>query len=222
MGARSNMRSSEADIRKANECMAAGKKEEARLSLQKVLARYPDEKGVYEDAVNIYLLGKLFDEAIAVFGLYRERFKQNLHTDFSLKEIEKEKEQYESAARRWHSEENKVFKRMSIFERGHFSNLPMISPVKEVALSTEGITLKKGGKDQYRWMEINDAFVTSREGYKGYFLGEDTYRTLHIQAGNQTFNIDISEKFPDLKDSGMFVQELEKYISIRTKEKGLG
>ena len=200
--------------------MAVGKKEEARLNLQKVLARYPDEKGVYEDAVNIYLLGKLFDEAIAVFGLYKERFKQDLHTDFSLKEIEKEKEHYESAAERYQSQKNKVFTRMSVFERGKFSNLPMIPPVKEVALSAEGITIKKGGKDyQYRWTEINDAFVTSREGYKGSYFSENIYKTLHIQAGGRTFKVDISAYFPDLKDSDIFVQELEKYINVREEKK---
>lgn len=215
----SNMRSSEAGIRKANECMAAGKVEEAKLALQSILHSFPAEKGIYHDAVNIYLAGKLFDEAIAVFGLYKEKFGEDLHTDFTLEEIQREKKLHDSATRYYESAKAKVFRRMSIFARGRFSNLPMVFPVKEIAVSSDGIAFKKGGQEyRYRWTEINNVYIRSREGYKGYFLGEDVIRTLHIEAHGRTFRIDISTKYPDFKDSDILVQELGKHFDL--KEKG--
>lgn len=210
------MRPSEAEICKANDHVAAGRAVEAKAILRLTLNRYPEEKGLYHDAVNIYLAGKMFEEAIEVFGLYKKRFGEELRTDYTLEDINKEKAEYQKRVRQYDAGKTKVFTRMSIYERGRLSNLPMIFPVREITMSPEGIILKKGKREfRYQWPEVVDVRIEQRKGHKGYFLGEDVVRTLLIRTGDRTFKIDISARFPDFKDSEILLRELQRYKMVR-------
>jgi hypothetical protein len=130
--------------------------------------------------------------------------------------------QYESLAL-YGCDENKpvkVFKRMSAFERGRLSNLPMISPVKEIRLSPDEIILKKGCREyRYSWSDIHGAFITSRAGYKGARFGENVIRTLNLKTPDRTFKIDVSSNYPDFKYSDILVNELRKRIKLREENK---
>jgi len=209
-----------AEIRKANDYMAAGKKEEAKRVLETLFKNFPDNKNLYGDAVSIYLVGKMFDDAKAVFHLYKSKFGEDLRSDFSLADIDQEKTKYAAIVRSYDSAVVKVFKRMSAFDRGRLSNLPMVFPVKEIRLSLDEIVLRKGGREyHYPWTEILDAFITSREGHKGYLFSEDIIRTLYLRTKDRTFKIDVSANFPDFKDNEILLGELRKQIALREEKK---
>jgi hypothetical protein len=203
-------------IRTANDHVAAGRKEEAKRILQELFERQPGEKRLYADAVNIYLAARMFEEAKAVFDVYKKRFGEELRTDFDLADIEREQNSYVTAAKTYQSTPVKIFKRMSAFERGRLSNLPTFFPVREIRLSDDEIVLKKGGKEyHYTWSDIHDAFITKRKGYKGYVFGEEVIRTLNLRTKDRIFQIDVSTKFPDLKDTEILLDELRKKITLR-------
>lgn len=209
-----------AEIGKASGDMAAGKKEEAKKVLENLFERFPDKKSLYGDAVNIYLAGKMFEEAKAVFDLYKGKFGEDLRSDFSLAEIEREQDEYECAAKSYDNAAVKVFKRMSAWERGRLSGLPMIFPVKEIRLSQDGIVLSKGRREyRYAWSDIQDAFITSRKGYRGYAFSEAIIRTLHLRTRDQTFKIGVSANFPDFKHNEILLEELKKRITLREDKK---
>ena len=200
--------------------MAAGKKEEAKRILENLFNNFSDKKSLYGDAVSIYLVGNMFDDAKAVFHLYKSKFGEELQSDFSLADIEQEENKYVSSVRTYDSAAVKVFRRMSAFERGRLSNLPMLLPVKEIRLSRDKIVLRKGGREyHYLWPEIQDAFITRREGSKGYLFGEEIIRTLHLRTKDQTFKIDVSANFPDFKDNEVLLEEMQKRIALREEKK---
>jgi hypothetical protein len=131
------------ELRKASDCMAVGEKQQAKRILENLLERFATKKSLYSDAVNIYLDGKMFEEAKAMFDLYKDKFGEDLHSDFSLADIAQEQNEFMTAGKGYENASVKVFKRMSAFERGRLSNLPMITPVKEIRLSQDEIILKK-------------------------------------------------------------------------------
>jgi hypothetical protein len=103
-----------------------------------------------------------------VFEHYQNKFGANLHSDFSLAEIDGERRAFEGATKSYESTSEKVFRPMSAFERGRLTYLPMIIPVKEIRLSKDKIILKKGNREhRYKWSDFEDAFITSRAGHKG-------------------------------------------------------
>jgi len=207
------------EIRKAADYMAVGEKQEAKRILENLLQRFADKKYLYNDAVNIYVVGKMFDEAKAVFHLYKNKFGEDLHSDFTLADIAQEKNGYIDATKGYESASVKVFKRMSAFERGRLSNLPMITPVKEIRLSQDAIILKKGRSEyQYAWSDIQDAVITSRAGHKGARFAEDVIRTLNLKTPDRTFKIDVSSKYPDFKHSEILLKELRKRIALREEK----
>jgi hypothetical protein len=205
------------EIRKANDLMARGDKQEAKRVLDRLFETSPEKKGLYGDAVNIYLAGKMFDEAKAVFARYKSRFGEDLRSDVELSDIEREQNEY--AARRSDSAPIRTFRRMSAFQRGRLSNLPMIFPVKEIKVSQEEIVLRKCMKEyHYAWPDIQDAFITSRDGYKGYLFSEDVIKTLNLRTKDRTFRIDVSANFPDFTDTDLLLEELRKRIVLREEK----
>jgi tetratricopeptide (TPR) repeat protein len=224
------MKSFKSEILKAGDSMAAGDRETARAILENLFEQFPNEKSLYGHAINIYLAGKMFDEAKSVFGLHKNRFGTALrYTDFSLDEITREQNEFESAARAYEEAEVKVFKRMSVWERGRASGLSIgdcfggvsfgdwssFFPVKEIRLSRDGIALKRGNHEyRFGWSDIQDASITIRRGYKGYPFSEPFVRTLHLKTAEQTFNIDVSTNYPDFKYNALLLKELEKRVKI--------
>ena len=68
----------------------------------------------------------------------------------------------------------KVFRRMTLRERGHLSNHPTLWPVAEVCIGDDSIILKQGfvfGRPrEYRcsWSEISEAVIHVRKRWKAY------------------------------------------------------
>lgn len=210
------------EIQKAADYMAVGEKKEVERILENLLRRFADKKYLYNDAVNIYMIGKMFDEAKAVFHLYKDKFGEDLHSDFTLADVAEEQNRYIDATKGYERASVKVFKRMSAFERGRLSNLPVIIPVKEIRLSQDEIILRKGRREyRYGWSDIQDAFITSRAGHKGARFAEDVIRTLNLKTPDRTFKIDVSSKYPDFKHNEILLKELTKRLTLR-EEKNMG
>lgn len=218
----SKMKSFRTAIRDADDYMAAGDKNAAKAVLQNLFEIYSDKKTLYGQAINIYLGGKMFDEARGVFSLYKSKFGCDLrHTDFSLAEIIREQNEYESAANTYDKADVKCFRRMSFWERGRFSGLPMIFPVKEITIFPGALVFKKAGHEyRFGWSEIQDAFITSRRGYKGYAFSEPYVKTLFIKPRDQTFKIDVSDNYPDFKHNDILLEQLRKHLALREDKKG--
>jgi hypothetical protein len=225
------MKGVKSEIRKADDAMTAGDEAAARAILENLFERFPNEKSLYGHAINIYLAGKMFDEAKGVFSLYQRKFGTDLRDgDFSLDEIIREQNEFESAASAYEEAEVKVFRRMSVWERGRasglsfgdwFSGVPFgdwssFFPVKEIQLSQDGIVLKRGNHEyRFAWSDIQDASITTRRGYKGSPFSEPFIRTLHRKTAEQTFNIDVSANYPDFKYNALLLKELEKRVTLR-------
>jgi hypothetical protein len=206
----------------ADDSMAAGDKQAAKAILDNLFERFPHKKTLYGHAINIYLAGKMFDEAKRVFSLYKTKFGVDLHyTDFSPAEITREQNEYESATKAYDNAGVKVFRRMSAWERGRLSGLPVIFPVKEIRLSRDEIVLKKPNREyRFSWHEIDDAFITTRKGYRGYAFSEPLIKTLHLKTRDRTFKIDVSSNYPDFKHNEILLKELRKRITLREEKKG--
>jgi hypothetical protein len=204
------------EIRNAADYMAVGEKQKSRDILIKLLNAFPKKKSLYADAVNIYLTGNMFDEAKEVFETYKGRFDEDLQSDFSLADIVKQKNEFLKAAKTYEGAPVKTFRRMSAFERGRLTNLPTLNPIKEIKLSKDEISLKKGTcQYRYHWADVQDAFITSRAGYKGTPFSEAVIRTLNLKTPDGIFKIDVSSYYPDFKNNELLLNELRKYIALR-------
>lgn len=112
----------------------------------------------------------------------------------------------------------KTFERMSIWERGHFSNSFRLNPVIRIGVSEETLRIKRryGTERRYAWKDI-EAFFTKKRAYKGYGAGTGghfTKRELHIVTPDEAYKIDVSSNFPDFKQSRKMVMALKRYLFI--------
>ncbi|TQV83207.1 hypothetical protein [Denitrobaculum tricleocarpae] len=111
------------------------------------------------------------------------------------------------------------FRRMSIWERGHFANSFRLNPVTEIDISTESLRLKRRyGEDRsYAWSDIEDSFFIKKRAHKAYGAGTGgtfTKRELHIVTRDETYKIDVSANFPDFKHTRKMLMALKKYLFI--------
>jgi hypothetical protein len=204
------------ELREANAFMMAGNKNAAKKSLETLLVKFGHDKTIYADVVNIYLAGQLFKEAQAVFEAYANRFGGTLSADFTVSDIQREQAKYENAASSYAATPVKLFRRMSIVERGRVSHRPTIFPIREIRISDDGLVLRKRRNEyRYTWSDILGAYITNRRGYKGYLFSDDIIRTLHFRTADAIFKIDVSAKFPDFKDTPLLLEELARRLVLR-------
>lgn len=112
----------------------------------------------------------------------------------------------------------KTYRRMTIWERGHFSNSFRLNPVVELEVSEEALSIKRkfGSRQSYAWRDI-EAFCTKRRAHKSYGAGTGssfTLRELHIVTEGETYSIDVSSDFPDFKQSRNMLMALKKHLFI--------
>jgi hypothetical protein len=108
---------------------------------------------------------------------------------------------------------------MSILERGHFSNLFFFWPVKEIELSNKYISITQGSKKYtFRWQDVHYAEIVIKNAYKSYGAGTAAkfkQKTFILQTQKKTFQFDVSNNFPDFKNSSQLVAELSKKLDIQ-------
>ena len=203
------------DIDRADKLMKESRNEEAKSLLTMLLQKNPTQKSLYQEAVNIYLEGKMYKEVKEAFGLYKEKTGKELTgVDFRLEDIEREEQESIEASREYQDTSVKVFKRMSIKERG-MGGSPTFLPVKEIKIHEDKIILKQGLKEySYNWSEILDAAIISREKSVRY-LGNYVQKVFVLKCPGKTFKFDVSSNYPEFKHSNILVNELRKHLNVR-------
>jgi hypothetical protein len=214
------------DIKTADILMQQGKKELARDILREMLQRTPKKAIYYKDAVNIYMLGNMYKEAIETIADYEVSFGKKFKGDFTLEDIRHEQNEHLTAQKDYQQGGAKIFSRMSIKERGHFSNFFTFFPLKEIQIYNDRLVLKKCSREySYPWNDIN-ARIVEKTAYKGYGRGsfaKFVQRLLVIKATDKTFKFDVSGQFPDFKHNDILLDELKKHLDLKKgqeKKKG--
>jgi hypothetical protein len=193
-------------IDKADRLMKEEKQDEAKALLVGLLQEHPNKKGYYEDAVNIYLYGNMYQEAKDIFRLYKERFNQELRSDFSLEAIEKEEKEFIEEAKLYQGSDVKVFKPIyPIFGRA----------IRGIKIYHDKIVIKHFFTEySYAWSEISEALIKKCEGE---LVGGGKYvqKRLELKTPNKSFRFNVDNGMPDFKHSDILLQELKKHIEIR-------
>lgn len=196
-----------------------GHTEEVDSLLEKILGgNLHNPQSIYADAVNILLEARLYDKCIELFDRYENLTGKQLRTDFSRDEIIKEQQSATDAENKTQTGQELTFKRMSILERGHFSNKFRLFPVTEITVDNSGIAFKKAGKiHRYSWSDIDAARLTEHQAFKTYGKGTGArylQRTISIKASGREFQFDISSNFPDFHNSKALESILKKHLAL--------
>lgn len=205
-------------IKKADILMKQGKKKLARDVLKETLQKNPKKEIYYKDTVNIYMLGNMHKEAIETINTYEALFGKKFEGDFSREDITNEWNEYLIAKKDFEKNDAKIFCRMSIKERGHFSNFFTLFPIKEIQIYNDHLVLIKGSKKySYSWKDINARIVKST-AYKGY--GSDSFakfvqKLVVMKSADKTFKFDVSDQFPDFKHNDILLDELKKNLDLK-------
>ena len=211
------------ELDRANDLMGEGKRLEADVLLKRILERAGTKKGIYEDAINIYLLGSMRREAREVFELYKRRTGRELTVEVTFEELKQE----EVAAQRQQAELDaspvKVFRGRTFRERdcmlgsiGWGNLYGLLSPITAVEIHEGQVVLKKKSH-QYalRWSEITDVSLTmTLPKYPGHWR-DYPEKSLILKAGRRTFCLDVSDQNPAFEASEVLISELEKRLALR-------
>lgn len=199
------------------ELIESGGADEACEIIDEIISTEVPEEGVCGDIINILLLIPDYKRAKNIFVLYFEKTGKNLVCDITLDEISKEEDREVRVleAGKW-----KAFERMSVLERGHFSNKIYLNPVINLNISEEGVCLKKRFSKwrKYKWNLVSKAFIENDQAYKSYGAGTGgRYQrsTLHILTIDSEYLIDVSSNFPDFRNSKKLLSELRKYLFVQ-------
>ncbi|MDP2393018.1 MAG: hypothetical protein Q8Q45_16655 [Methylococcaceae bacterium] len=202
-------------LHSAETCINNDELDLAQSLIDQVVSIRPIEKSIFADAVNILLNAALYSKAKSLFEIYRIETGLNLVSDYSYEEITK----MEQDSRPIVSVDNPVrFRRMSIRERGHFSNIFTLWPVKEIKISDANFSITQGGKIyQFDWNQVSSARIVIRDRYKSYGTGtaaKFTQKTFILIVENKEFKFDVSTNFPDFKNNDQLLNLLMKHLQI--------
>ncbi|MFH1190601.1 MAG: hypothetical protein V1670_00165 [Candidatus Omnitrophota bacterium] len=202
-------------ISKADNLMEEGNKEEAKNILEELIQENPNRKSIYSEVASIYMSGNMFSKVKEIFELYEGKFNKKLSgLEFTLENIAK----LEKENRNYSLAKVKVFKRMTLWKRGHFTNYHTFSPIQEIQLHDDRILLKIRSKEyHYKWNEIINASIVRRKAYKamGGQIGFSFIQKLFIfQVSNKNFKFDVSDLYPDFNNNNFLLSELKKHLKI--------
>jgi tetratricopeptide (TPR) repeat protein len=195
----------------ANLLIQTGRQEEAKAILKALIEQNPPSEELYEDVIYNYLLGGAYPEAKELARRYQREFGAQPTPELSLEAIEKEERRQRDTQSHHAAGEPKVFRRLSLMERGNFPRyLPWSSVVwQEVRIDPDAIVLKKRLRThRLRWSQIRQASLTKDEAY---YIGNFKYvlkRIVLETTDGKTYKIDVSTVAPELEG----VRELEQAI----------
>jgi hypothetical protein len=208
-------------MKMADLLMRGGKKELARDLLQEVLRKNPKKVIFYKDTVNIYMLGNMYKEAMETIANYETAFGRSFKGDFTLEDVQREQEEYLTTQKDRQQSGAKIFRRMSIKERGHFSNDFTLFPLEEIKIYNDRLVLKKRSKEySFSWKDV-EARIIRRAASKGYGRGsfaKFVQRLLVLKTPDKTFKFDVSGQFPDFRHNDILLDELKKRLDLKEEE----
>ncbi len=202
-------------LHSAETCVNNGELDQAQSLIKQAISVKPIEKSIFADAVNILLDANLYSSAKSLFEIYRKETGMNLVSDYSYDEII----EMEQDSRLIVSADKPVrFRRMSIRERGHFSNIFTLWPVKEIEISDANLSISQGRKIyKFDWNQVSSARIVIKDKYKSYGTGtaaKFTQKTFILIVANKEFKFDVSTNFPDFKNNDQLLNLLMKHLQV--------
>jgi len=119
---------------------------------------------------------------------------------------------------------DQTFNRLSLQERGHFSNLPTLFPIEKIIVNERGMMIKRRFLQEahVEWAEIVSVSLIKEKGYKSYGKGAHarcTFLTLQIITPNGEFKIDVSRQFPDFRNGRQLIDIINNNKKIERIER---
>lgn len=184
----------------ANLLMQTGRREEAKAILRALVKGNPPSEELYEDVIYNYLLGEAYPEAKDLARRYEREFGTPPTPELSLEEIEKQERRLWDTRTRHAAGGSRVFRRLSLMERGDPPRHLPWSPVvwQEVRVEPDAIVLR-GRLRTHRlgWGQVRRASLTKDEAY---YMSNFRYVEKLIileTVGGEKYKIDVTTMVPE-------------------------
>lgn len=209
----------EAQLKQADLLMKDGRKADAQRILEEVLTAYPSHEGAHGDAVAIYLLGRMYGEAQSVFGRYKLATGEDLTSDFSLEEIERQERAVKSEEERYLRSGARLFRRIPLRDRLRRYQSPgddaflSFSPVREIEIHDDRLILRRGRREEaYTWAELSNARIVKKRVHD---RQSDYIRHIfRVETPGGTRAFSVTPAYPVFENWEMLVAELKKYVPV--------
>lgn len=201
----------------ANRLMQSSQREEAKAILKVLIEQNPPSEELYEDVIYNYLLGEAYPEAKELARRYEREFGAKPTPELSLESIEKEERNQRDAQTHYAAGAPKVFRRLSLMERGNFPRyLPWSSWVwQEVRIEPDAIVLKKRLRThRLRWSQIRRASLTKGESYYAENFSYVLKRVFLETTHGETYKIDVSTMAPEFENVTLLEQALREHLAL--------
>jgi hypothetical protein len=170
------------------------------------------DAGVYSDAVSIFMLGRMYDDAERVHMQYKIQTGRDLRADFSLDEVRRERETSAPIMQ----DGAVIFRRLSLFQRGHFSNHFTLRPVTAVEVSDGRLVVLRGfQRFAFGWHDVK-VTITRRKAAKGFghVAMKFRQRLCTIETSQGRFRFDVSDQYPDFAMPRELIKQLARHTTI--------
>jgi hypothetical protein len=166
---------------------------------------------LYSQAISILTLAGMYDDAEAAHLRYTEATGERLRADVTLEEIRETR----AATRPVRIGDSVVFRRLTLVERGHFSNYFTFRPVTKLALAPDAITIWRRRRSwTFPWpaVTVQVAKRRTRKAIGRYAGGDYLQKVCTIRAEGLTFRFDVSDQYPDIGSPREFLALLTQYV----------
>jgi len=111
-----------------------------------------------------------------------------------------------------------VWRRLTVRERGHFSNYPTLCPVVELRIKPTYMEIRRRWAKPARcsWNSVR-VTIDKKEAHKSYGTyssGKYLQRLCVIEADGKRYTFDVSEDFPDFANPEALLAEIGKYTEV--------
>lgn len=174
---------------------------------------------VYSHAVSLLFLAGMYDDAERTHLRYAEATGGRLRADVMLDEIREARE----AHRPVREDSTLVFRRLTLLERGHFSNHFTLRPVTKIAIGDEMIKIwRRRTQWTFPWtaVRVSIAKAPATKAVGRYSYGRYMRKLCTITADGETFRFDVSDQYPDLASPRQLIEELERHVRVEWSVKG--
>lgn len=186
--------------------------------IRAVLTKYPTDQRYYEDAIAILRLAGMYSEVLRVIREFEITTGRPWAGTPTVADVEREGLARQEMERELARSAVKSWVRLTLPQRGHFSNYPALFPVRKLSISNDWIEITQRFRApvRYRWSEVRVSLF-KREAYKAYGTyarGKFVQRTCTIQTSAKVFTFDVSRNFPDFPHPDLLLAELRKHCEI--------
>lgn len=198
-----------------------GKSDLACAKVDRILTQAAPDLTQYGDLVNVLLEIPDYERAKRVFAHHRSLTGNELDSDFSLEEIEREEREEIEAERAYATQEPKVFSRAPIWQRGLAITRFSLNPVTSLAIAQDGLAVQKrfGSRKHHRWHEIGSASLDNTRQSHAHG-GPYLRRILRIVAGHNSYQINVSPQNADFRHPRVLLAALRKHLNVSERYAG--